>query len=146
MHGCAGSARSSCATRASADGRAALCVAGKTIYLPMGVRYGVPEALGVERADAVFSANARLAGDYRRRPITADPGLEQLQLHASQRSLARTPSAAELEELLRKRSRAAGLGGKHAKVCDVVQKKWSVLYSSGSACSVMGPHRLGAPA
>jgi len=50
--------------------------------------------------------------------------------------LRRSPSAVELEQLLMRRSRARGLGGKHTKVCDVVQPKWSVMFGAGSASSV----------
>lgn len=109
---------------------------GKIKYLPAGEQFGVPEAFGVGRAEEIYGVNR--SGDFRRRPIAADPGLATSGLAktpSSRYSLSRTPSQLELDDLLRKRSRARGLGGKHAKVCDVVQTRWNVLYQSGSASS-----------
>ena len=53
-----------------------------------GVVYGVPEALGVTR-----------------------PSVVNLHASASQKHLRKSPSMAELDELLRRRSRARGRGG-----------------------------------
>jgi len=105
---------------------------GKISYLPAGEQFGVPEAFGVQRAEAAFGVS-RL--DHRRRPITADPGFTDSQPHLSRATLTRTPSMVELDDLLRRRSRARGLGGKHARVVDAVQTRWNVLYASGSAAS-----------
>ena len=84
--------------------------AGKISYLPAGEQFGVPEAFGVQRAEAAFGVS-RL--DHRRRPITADPGFTDSQPHLSRATLTRTPSMVELDDLLRRRSRARGLGGAH---------------------------------
>ena len=52
-------------------------------------------------------------------------------------SLRKSPSMAELDELLRRRSRAKGRPrGQCSYICDIVQPKWSVIYAGGSACSV----------
>ena len=96
---------------------------GKIVWLNADQRFGVAEAFG-------RSSNA-----YMRPSTSADI------LSRSQQSLRRTPSAQELDELLVRRSRARGRGGKHAKVCDVVQTRWNLLYSSGSASSCTMPTR-----
>jgi len=91
---------------------------GKIRYpVPGEQRFGIAEALGRSREEMM---------GYRGQP----------QREESQPQLRRTPSAAELEELLNRRSRARGRGGKHATVVDVVQTKWNVMYKSGSAASV----------
>ena len=92
---------------------------GKIQWLSAGQRYGVAEAFGVT--------------SYARPTTTAN-------LTSSQQ-LRKSPSMAELDELLVRRSRARGRGGRCAKVCDVVQTRWNVLYASGSASSCTMPTR-----
>ena len=82
---------------------------GKTHYLAQ--RYGTAEALGCTS-----------------RPRTAAT--------PAPRGLSRTPSAAELDLLLKRRSRARGRGGGPCStLCDVVQTKWSVIYAPASSGS-----------
>lgn len=103
---------------------------GKTIWL--ATPYGAAEAMG--RDPASWTGAPRpgtvASGDVRQPP----------------RALSRTPSTLELDELLRRRSRARGRGGASAKRVDVVQSKWNVLYASGSAGSGDSCHRVRARA
>ena len=91
-----------------------------------GGRYGVAEAFGRSSAEMTKIA----------RPSTSDSFDPFTNRKMSQPRLLQTPSTAELDELLVRRSRARGRGGKHASVIDVVQSRWNVLYSSGSATSI----------
>ena len=81
-----------------------------------GVVYGVPEALGVTR-----------------------PSVVNLHASASQKHLRKSPSMAELDELLRRRSRARGRGGSCTQVVNIIQPKWNVMNGAASSSSVMRP-------
>ena len=55
---------------------------------------------------------------------------------SSKTSLSRSPSAAELDALLLRRSRARGRGGQLGAWAEKVQPKWSVLFAAGSSGAV----------
>ena len=85
---------------------------GKIHYLP--TRYGTAEALGTQ--------------SYMPKRVSAVPRPSYL---------TRSPSMAELDELLRRRSQARGRGGGPcSKLADKVHPKWSVLYGVASSSSV----------
>ena len=95
-------------------------VRGDTGKIEYGVQFGVPEALGVSR-----------------------PSVVNLQPSESAKSLRKSPSMAELDELLARRSRARGRGGSCTQVVNIIQPKWNVMNGAGSSSSVMRPHQLG---
>jgi hypothetical protein len=88
---------------------------GKIHYLP--TRYGTAEALGQSLEKYNSPSYGSLAS-------------------SSKTSLSRSPSAAELDALLLRRSRARGRGGQLGAWAEKVQPKWSVLFAAGSSGAV----------
>jgi hypothetical protein len=95
-------------------------IRGDTGKIEYGVQFGVPEALGVSR------------------PSTANLQPSESAKHF----LRKSPSMAELDELLARRCRARGRGGSCTQVVNIIQPKWNVMNGAGSSSSVMRPHQL----